>query len=81
MPVFCGEHFCRLAFFRNGKDCLLESQGFIFMNYVKICTLQSKKARKHGAPEPDGSLKVVARKKIIHYRQLYIDRPDPIAFI
>jgi hypothetical protein len=23
----------------------------------------------------------VARKKIIHYRQLYIDRPDPIVFM
>jgi len=23
----------------------------------------------------------MARKKIIHYRQLYIDRPEPIAFI
>jgi hypothetical protein len=29
----------------------------------------------------DGTLKVVARKKIIHYRQLYIDRPDPIVYI
>jgi hypothetical protein len=36
--------------------------------------------RSDGAPEPDGALKV-ARKKIIHYRQLYIDRPDPIAFM
>ena len=34
-----------------------------------------------GAPEPDGTLKVVARKKIIHYRQLYIDRPEPIVFM
>ena len=34
-----------------------------------------------GVPEPDGSLKVVARKKIIHYRQLYIDRPEPIIFM
>ncbi len=34
-----------------------------------------------GAPEPDGALKVVVRKKIIHYRQLYIDRPEPIAFV
>ena len=24
---------------------------------------------------------MVARKKIIHYRQLYIDRPEPIAFM
>ena len=34
-----------------------------------------------GPPEPDGSLKVVTKKKIIHYHQLYIDRPDPIVFI
>ena len=37
--------------------------------------------RSDGAPEPDGSLKVVARKKIIHYRQLYLDRLEPIAFM
>ena len=38
-------------------------------------------SRSDGAPEPDGALKVVTRKKIIHYHQLYIDRPDPIAFM
>jgi hypothetical protein len=37
--------------------------------------------RSDGAPEPDGVIKVVTRKKIIHYRQLYIDRPEPIAFM
>jgi hypothetical protein len=40
--------------------------------------------RSDSAPEPDGShgtLKVVSRKKIIHYLQLYIDRPEPIAFM
>ena len=37
--------------------------------------------RSDGAPEPDGALRVVVRKKIIHYRRLYIDRPDPIAFM
>jgi hypothetical protein len=37
--------------------------------------------RSDGAPEPDGALKVVARKKIVHYRQLYIDLPEPIAFM
>ena len=31
--------------------------------------------RSDGAPEPDGSLKVVTRKKIIHYRQLYLEPP------
>jgi hypothetical protein len=38
-------------------------------------------SRSDGAPEPDGALRVVARKKILHYRQLYIDRPEPIAFL
>jgi hypothetical protein len=37
--------------------------------------------RSDGAPEPDGTIKAVARKKILHYRQRYIDRPDPIAFM
>ena len=37
--------------------------------------------RSDGAPGPDGDIKVVDRKKIIHYHQLYIDRPDPIAFM
>ena len=34
-----------------------------------------------GAPEPDGALRTVARAKIRHYRQLYINRPEPIAFM
>ena len=34
-----------------------------------------------GAPEPDGAFREAARTKIRHYRQLYINRPDPIAFI
>ena len=37
--------------------------------------------RSDGAPEADGALKVVTRAKIIHYRQLYLNRPDPIVFI
>ena len=38
-------------------------------------------SRLDGAPEPDGAIKAVARKKILHYRQLYVDHPDPIAFM
>jgi len=34
-----------------------------------------------GVPEPDGVLKAVARAKVLHYQQLYINRPDPIPFI
>jgi hypothetical protein len=34
--------------------------------------------RTDGTPEPDGVIKVVTRRKIIHYHQLYIDRTDPI---
>ena len=37
--------------------------------------------RSDGAPELDGALRTVARKKIIHYRQLYVDRPEPITFM
>jgi hypothetical protein len=37
--------------------------------------------RTDGAPEPDTALRTVARAKIRHYRQLYINRPEPIAFM
>jgi hypothetical protein len=37
--------------------------------------------RTDGAPEPDGALRTVTRAKIHHYRQLYINRPEPIAFM
>ena len=37
--------------------------------------------RTDGAPEPDGALKTVARAKIRHYRQLYLDHPEPIDFM
>ena len=40
-----------------------------------------KYRRLDGAPEPDGTLRVVVGKKILHYHQLYLDRPDPIVFI
>ncbi len=37
--------------------------------------------RTDGFPEPDGSLRTVTRAKIHHYRQLYINRPEPITFM
>ncbi len=37
--------------------------------------------RSDGAPEPDGALREVTRKKILHYRQLYLDRPEPMTFM
>ncbi len=37
--------------------------------------------RSDGAPEPDGALRAVAVKKILHYRELYTDHREPIAFI
>jgi hypothetical protein len=30
---------------------------------------------------PDGAFRVVVRTKILHYHQLYINRPDPISFM
>ncbi len=37
--------------------------------------------RTDGVPEPDGVLRTVARAKIRHYRQLYMNLPEPIAFM
>ncbi len=37
--------------------------------------------RSDGAPDPDGSLKEVDRIKIRHYRNIYLNHPDPIVFI
>ncbi len=37
--------------------------------------------RTDGAPDPDGTLRTVPRAKIRHYRQLYINRPEPKAFM
>ena len=37
--------------------------------------------RTDGAPESDGVLESVTRAKIRHYRQVYLNRPDPIAFM
>jgi hypothetical protein len=37
--------------------------------------------RSDDAPELDGPLREVVRKKISHYRQLYLNRPDPIVFL
>ncbi len=33
------------------------------------------------APDLDGVLREVVRTKILHYRQLYLNRPDPIVFL
>jgi hypothetical protein len=35
----------------------------------------------HHVPESDGALKKVVRDKIRHFFQIYLDRPDPIAFM
>jgi hypothetical protein len=37
--------------------------------------------RSDGAPDLDAVFKEVARIKIRHYRNLYLNRPDPIAFL
>ena len=37
--------------------------------------------RSDGVPDPDGSLKEVTSIQIRHYRNVYLNRPDPIAFI
>ena len=39
------------------------------------------KISSNDSPHPDGDLKNEDRKKIRHYRQLYVDKIDPIIFI
>ena len=34
-----------------------------------------------GGPQPDGALNKAVRMKIRHYRQIYVDRSDPIVFL
>jgi hypothetical protein len=34
-----------------------------------------------GSHEFDGDIREVTRKKILHYRRLYLNRPDPIVFL
>ena len=37
--------------------------------------------RTDGVPDPDGTIKEVDRIKIRHYRNVYLNHPDPIAFV
>ena len=37
--------------------------------------------RSDGVPDPDGALKETVMINIRHYRNLYLNRPDPIAFL
>jgi hypothetical protein len=40
----------------------------------------TRRASSTGAPQPDDALNKAARMKIRHYRQIYVDTPDPIVF-
>ena len=48
---------------------------------ITLASYRTDIRRSDGAAEPDGTLRVVTRKKILHYRHLYLDRPDPIVFM
>jgi hypothetical protein len=50
-------------------------------SHVRTIGQLTNTRRSDGDPEPDGTLRTVVRKKILQYRQLYIDRPEPIAFL
>ncbi len=63
---------------RHGSE--MESVQFVFPNGFDFGVVTNTR-RSDGAPEPDGTIKAVARKKILHYRQLCIDHPDPIDFM
>jgi hypothetical protein len=76
---------------RDGTDCLPPPRTLI-LDFTMTHThygrsqLSSLGQLTHnrssdGAPESDGSLRETDRTKIRYYRQLYINRPDPIAFM
>ncbi len=76
---------------RNGTDCLPPPRTLILdftMTHTRYGRSQlsslgqlTHSRRSDGAPEPDGPLREAARTKIRHDRQLYINLPDPIAFM
>jgi hypothetical protein len=76
---------------RDGTDCLPPPRTLILdftMTHTRFERSQlsslgqlTHRRRSDGAPEPDGALREEAKTKIRHYRQLYINRPDPIAFM
>ena len=51
------------------------------MSLTLTLTIHNKQVLGPGAPDPDGTIKEVVRIKIRHYRNLYLNRPDPIVFI
>ncbi len=76
---------------RDLTDCLLPPRTLILdftlthtrfgKSHLSSLGQMTHTRRTDGAPEPDGALRTVTRAKIRHYRQLYINRPEPIAFM
>ena len=76
---------------RDLSDCLPPPRTLIMdftLTYTRfgrsqLCSLGqlTHTRRTDGAPEPDGALRTVSRAKIRQYRQLYINRPEPIDFM
>jgi hypothetical protein len=48
---------------------------------LSIQTERSHTVPSTGVPQSDGTLNKTVRMKIRHYRQIYVDRPDPIVFL
>ena len=59
------------------KDCVV-SLGCSHFHPIEQIT-QTK--RSDGDPDPDGVHKETTRIKIRHYRNIYLNRPDPIVFL
>jgi hypothetical protein len=78
--------FICLIFFFGKSDCILILDFTLTYtrydsSHVHTTGQLTDTRRSDGAPELDGALREVDRKKILHYRKLYINRPDPIAFL
>jgi hypothetical protein len=71
---------------RDSSSILLKIESRVtYVRYTLSCRefilFRSSKKGKNVYDESDGALREVVRKKILHYRQLYINLPDPIAFM
>jgi hypothetical protein len=74
---------------RNGVMCDVEIRDYVVLlddtrfgkSHLSSLGQLTHTRRTDNTPESDGALKTVTRAKIRHYRQLYLNRPDPIDFM
>ena len=72
-----------MSFFQKKKRSLfhLENTCRVGLSHLHPIGQLTQTRRSDGAPDPNGALKGEVRIKIRHYRNLCVNRPDPIVFL